>query len=246
MKQFPQKEELSHLKILMMCIISGSVIVMLYAAALHLQVFSGILPNIAVFYIFGILGLVITQFGFMFYFSKKLYRSWNIKNILGLKTKLSLKEYLIWIPILIILTVGLLMITQAVGKFLQGYFFDWVPDWFVFDTDLTNYSNSTVLITLLLALIGGVLIGVITEEIFFRGFLLPRMAWLGKWTVLLHVIVFAGYHFWSPWMFVPRVVALIPFIYIIKKKDSLILAIWFHCILNLVGDVIIPAIEYYL
>ena len=42
-------------------------------------------------------------------------------------------------------------------------------------------------------------IGPVVEELYFRGFLLPRMERLGRWAPLVNATLFSIYHFWSPW-----------------------------------------------
>lgn len=40
------------------------------------------------------------------------------------------------------------------------------------------------------------------------------------------------YHFWSPWLIVARVLAMLPLYYFVYKKDSLKLAIIIHYLAN--------------
>jgi membrane protease YdiL (CAAX protease family) len=236
-------EKLSIPKILIMSFVSAGVITLLYITAMRSHLFDGVLPNIAVFSIFGISGLLFTQFGFMLHYAKKAHGSYSIKNILGLRTKLRLREYLIWVPILVFGMAAILMITNPIGAFIQDRLFAWIPDWFLFETDLSGYSSAAVSVTFILILLCTSLIGPITEELFFRGFLLPRMAWLGRWSVLVNAVVFAAYHFWSPWQIIPRILMLLLLVHVVKKKDSLMLGILAHCILNILGDVIIPLLS---
>jgi len=46
------------------------------------------------------------------------------------------------------------------------------------------------------------------EEIYFRGFLLPRMGYAGRSAVPLHSLLFALYHLWMPWRIVALAVAM--------------------------------------
>jgi membrane protease YdiL (CAAX protease family) len=58
----------------------------------------------------------------------------------------------------------------------------------------------------------------IMEELYFRGFLLPRLRGSPAVVVVAAAVLFAGYHLWTPWMIPIRVIA--------------------HVALNLVGDTI--------
>jgi hypothetical protein len=43
------------------------------------------------------------------------------------------------------------------------------------------------------------LVGPITEELYFRGFLLPRIDRYGIWAPVLNTFLFSIYHVWTPW-----------------------------------------------
>jgi hypothetical protein len=71
------------------------------------------------------------------------------------------------------------------------------------------------------------------EELYFRGFLLPRLPEkLGWGAPLVHSLLFALYHIWSPWMFLARTVALLPLIFVVRWKKNLLLAILAHWLIN--------------
>ncbi|WP_080648312.1 CPBP family glutamic-type intramembrane protease [Clostridium pasteurianum] len=55
---------------------------------------------------------------------------------------------------------------------------------------------------------------------------------MGKYSVLLNVILFSVYHFWSPWLIIARILGMLPLYYCVYKKDSLKLAILVHCLVN--------------
>lgn len=73
----------------------------------------------------------------------------------------------------------------------------------------------------------------LTEELYFRGYLLPRMPAGSKvWASVFHSALFALYHTWTPWMFVARTLGVLPLIYIVRKKENIYLGIIAHIILN--------------
>lgn len=97
---------------------------------------------------------------------------------------------------------------------------------------MTGFSKEILIVTLLLYLFVIAVIYPVIEECYFRGFLLARMKWMGKWGIVLNTVLFACYHFWSPWLIVTRVISLLPLYYFTEKKDSLKLAIFVHCLAN--------------
>jgi uncharacterized protein len=66
------------------------------------------------------------------------------------------------------------------------------------------------------------------EEYYFRGFLLPRLAHLGKWAPVLNTVLFSLYHLWSPWVFFSRVIFFLPGPWLVWKKKDLRLTIGMH------------------
>ena len=43
------------------------------------------------------------------------------------------------------------------------------------------------------------------EEMFFRGYLLPRISRLGAWAPLVNTVLFSLYHLFTPWLNVGRI-----------------------------------------
>ncbi|MEV0111553.1 CPBP family intramembrane glutamic endopeptidase [Nocardia sp. NPDC050799] len=66
------------------------------------------------------------------------------------------------------------------------------------------------------------------EELYFRGFLLPRIAHLGGWAPVLSTVLFALYHFWSPWVFVSRVIFTFPGYWFAWRHRDIRLSIGMH------------------
>lgn len=199
-------------------------------------------PNIVIFSLAALIGGFGFQIGYILLYNKKHHGDFRISKSLGLRAKIGGKQLALWTPILLIVVMGLFAATQFIGVWLQPALFSWLPSWYPLETDYSIYSDSVQYITYaIMFVIVGIAVPV-AEEVFFRGFLMPRMKWAGKWVVLLNVILFAAYHIWSPWQFVTRLVAMLPLYYVAYKKKSMMLAILVHCLLNLLADVIMPLI----
>lgn len=72
-------------------------------------------------------------------------------------------------------------------------------------------------------------VGLIVTEVYFRGYLLPRMAWLGRRAPLLNVSLSSIYHFRSSWQVVGRILALAPTIHAVRWRQSIYLGMIIHC-----------------
>ena len=85
-------------------------------------------------------------------------------------------------------------------------------------------------------------VGPVVEELYFRGYLLPRMERLGRWAPLINVSLFSLYHFWSPWQVMARILGLGPMVYAVRWKRNVYLGMVVHCALNSLGVLLVAAV----
>jgi membrane protease YdiL (CAAX protease family) len=79
----------------------------------------------------------------------------------------------------------------------------------------------------------------VAEELYFRGYLLPRISRLGVWAPLLGTVLFALYHFHSPWLALNRIVAVLPLTYVAYWKKNVIPGAIAHCLLNVLSTLVV-------
>lgn len=196
---------------------------------------SGILqgyPKVIALALAGIFGMVPGELGYLFYVAKKEEGCFNIFKILGLKSKLKVKEIFLYSIILLGVAGILMSALKPVSNFLLNNVFSFIPNSYVLTEDMSMFSRNIIIITIPVSFFIITIILPIIEELYFRGFLLARMKWMGKYSVLVNTVLFAVYHLWSPWMIVARVVAFLPLFYWVYKKESLKLSIVVHCLAN--------------
>jgi uncharacterized protein len=133
---------------------------------------------------------------------------------------------------------------DKMDKFAIDQFFRWVPDWFFLfgrSNDVIHYlsqfSKPVLVATAIANIIINGIAGPVVEELYFRGFLLPRLARFGGWAPLLNALLFSLYHFFSPWENPGRILALVPMIYAGWWKRNIYIGIMLHCAGNLTGAV---------
>lgn len=161
----------------------------------------------------------------------------KVKDILFFKEKMSLTKTILWsLPCLLF---SLLVFTLFSGiEHSIWTIFDWVPEWFRIDRFIAGTMDLPVLtLTIILNFIFNGVLGPVMEELYFRGFLLPRMAKLGKLAPLAHAVLFSLYHFFTPWENITRIIALIPFIYAVWYKKNIRIGILVHCTLNILSGI---------
>ncbi len=72
----------------------------------------------------------------------------------------------------------------------------------------------------------------LVEELYFRGYLLPRIPASQKWAPLINVVLFSLYQFFPPWQSITRILDLLPVVYVTSRKRSVYVSIFTHCLLN--------------
>lgn len=187
-------------------------------------------PKVVILGFSMIFSTIPIELGYLFYVAKKEEGTFNIFKILGLKGKLKVKVFIFYFLLSIILGGILLIAVKPLENYLLKTVFSWIPSWYNFNQNLSLFSKNCIIIAILVSFFIFTLIAPIIEELYFRGFLLARMKWMGKYSVLFNVILFSAYHFFSPWTIITKIAMMLPLCYFVYKKDSLKLGILVHCL----------------
>ena len=152
------------------------------------------------------------------------------RDIIGYSSKMPLSKTLLWslpgiVLAAVIFTVGIDIENPLWRVFL------WVPEWFRVNRPAPDMGNYVALTLALNFLIRGLLVPFI-EEIYFRGFLLPRMNRLGKSAPIASAALFSVNHLFAPWENVTRMLAVLPFVYITWHKKNVRISLISHCTVN--------------
>jgi len=195
-------------------------------------------PSLAAFLLAAIVILIPFELGFLLYQGKKKNGALSLEGIVLYRQRISLWQYLVWVPVVFVLMGLIFTSLTPVSSFLETLF-TWLPEVLRLDMGLGGeYSKSVLIITYLFAFIFVVIVAPTVEELYFRGYLLPRMPRWKGWTPILHSTLFALYHTWTPWMAITRTIAMLPLIYIVQHKRNIYLGIITHCLINVI-DIII-------
>jgi uncharacterized protein len=134
------------------------------------------------------------------------------------------------------------LLFPPLDEFFIDRFFFWLPDSFFMAEDFAQYSAGTLLITWVFGLLANGIAGPVVEELYFRGYLLPRIARLGRWAPALNMVLFSLYHFFTPWNNVGRFVALLPMVSVTWWKRNIYLGMAVHVLWNIGGMLLLLAI----
>jgi membrane protease YdiL (CAAX protease family) len=78
----------------------------------------------------------------------------------------------------------------------------------------------------------------VTEEVYFRGYLLPRMGYLGGWAPAVNALLFAVQHFWQPYNWVLIFLLSLCLTYVVWWKPNIYIAMLLHGSANTIGAVL--------
>lgn len=137
--------------------------------------------------------------GIMLVEGKKLNGRFSLNGVVLYREKVSWGTFaLIFISSFIALLILITLVTP-INNFLAERLFFGLPKWVFLDeqSQYMPFPKSVLIITMALQL---VMTGVVmpwVEELYFRGFLLPRMSRYGVWTPLIGGLFFGLYHSWQ-------------------------------------------------
>ena len=149
--------------------------------------------------LFGLLTAVLFvlipfQLGYLAIQARRKHGTWKIQDVISFRTRIPLWQYLVFVPVVLGLAVVFMAVVgPLMNETIRIQLFSWLPAWFQLGYYLENislYSKTILVITWVVSLLLTSILGPIVEELYFRGYLLPRMSRLGKWAPLVHTVLF--------------------------------------------------------
>lgn len=180
-------------------------------------------------------GLIPTEMGILFFTAKR--QGKKIKEIVSFCEKRPMYEAVLWAVPCILFSMGVFIFLAKIEHPIWAVF-NWVPEWFRIDRfEAGSMEKGLLTLTIILNLLLNGLFGPLVEELYFRGFLLPRMGILGKAAPLANTVLFSLYHFFTPWENITRITAMIPFTYVVWYKKNIRIGMVVHCTLNILSGI---------
>jgi membrane protease YdiL (CAAX protease family) len=194
------------------------------------------LPPLLAILIPILLILIPFELGLLYFLGYRRNGRLSLEGIVLNRERLAIKDYLIFAPALLAWSVFLFMALGGLDQAILKSLFGWLPDWFQINVfNPADYSQTALTVTFVLFLVLNGVAGPVVEELYFRGYLLPRIEYLKGWAPLVNVLLFSLYHFFSPWQNVTRILALLPLAYTVRWKKNIYLSMLAHCLLNTGG-----------
>jgi membrane protease YdiL (CAAX protease family) len=172
--------------------------------------------------------------GIMLREGKKRTGHYSLEGVVLYRDRVPWKTFALIFVGAFVVTYILMMVMTPLSNLLSDSLFLWLPDWMFLEeqTQYQAYPKNVLLVTFALQLI---LTGVAlpwVEELYFRGYLLPRLSRYGKWAPLVGGLFFGLYHVWQLFSF-PTVFLLGTVLgYVVWWKSDTRISIGLHVFAN--------------
>lgn len=178
-----------------------------------------------------------SQLGHLLSQGKKRNGRLSLQGIVLYREPIPVWQYFVIVPALIIWSFVCLFLLTPLDTLLQKTAFAWLPVWFFYGdpTQYAHYARPVLIITLVFVMLLNGLAAPIVEELYFRGYLLPRLARFKGRAPLINLLLFTLYHFWQPWQYPSIIVSLLALVYAAWWKRNIYLSLLTHGALNLIG-----------
>jgi membrane protease YdiL (CAAX protease family) len=140
----------------------------------------------------------------------------------------------------LVLALAAALVLPGLGVALEPWLaagpFGWLPDWYGAGlADVGTWSAGVQAATLAGWFLLAVVLGPIAEELYFRGWLLPRMPGGRTGSAVASAALFALYHLWQPQAVVTVLLTALPLVALVRRRGTVVLSVLVHCTVNLVA-----------
>ncbi len=172
--------------------------------------------------------------GVMLNEGKKLNGRFSLDGVVLYREKVSRKTFaLVFVGAFVVMYL-LIMLSGPLSSVLTERAFSWLPEWFFIDNaaQYEGYAKNILIIVFSLHLLVTGIILPWVEELYFRGYLMPRISRYDKWAPLISAFFFALYHVWQLFGFVGVFLLGAGLSYIVWWKKDIRLSISLHVFAN--------------
>lgn len=180
------------------------------------------------------------QLGHLLHAGRKRNGRWSLDGVVLYRATIPLGRLIALVLGLTVIAIGVLILTSPLDLLLQQKVFWWLPSWYLYGNPRTyqGYSRAAVLFVLWLRLgLDGLLYPTV-EELYFRGYLMPRLDRFGPWTPALNHTLFTLYHLWQPQNYPTLLLGIFPMVWAAWRWRSLRISLGTHLLLNLISGIL--------
>ena len=175
------------------------------------------------------------ELGYLLYLGKKRNGIFSLRGIVLYTQRMPFWQYAVLFLPFLMYGIGLQVVYSPVATVLAKQLFGWMPVYMLPQSSDLGPMTAITLITALLTLALDGIINPIVEELYFRGYLLPRLSHWGWLAPFINALLFALQHFWQPYNYLLIFFLVLPEVMIVLWKRNIRFSILCHCTANTLG-----------
>ena len=177
------------------------------------------------------------ELGYLLHEGRKRNGKLSLHGIVLFRARMPTWQYAVLFILLFAFTFAALYLLNPATTYLARTVFAWLPTFLLPDgsSSYGPFARSAVLATLILGLIVDGIVNPIVEELYFRGYLLPRLSRFGGVAPLINAFLFALQHYWQPYNFPLIFIIQLAVVYVVWWKRNIYVSILAHSMGNLIG-----------
>jgi uncharacterized protein len=201
-----------------------------------------------IFALFAGIGLVVVPFelGVLLVHARRTTGTFSLRSTVVYHNRLPLRRLLpraaaLWAWFLAVVLSSMFLLDQWIAE----TFFSWMPQAVLqfSATDSGDPLGGTALGVLVgTAVLFNGLVGPVVEELYFRGYLLPRIERFRRGAPVLGTVLFSLYHLWTPWQNPARIIGFLPMAWLAWRHRSVQLSMVAHVAVNLTFLALLAAV----
>ena len=235
-------QELGFWPAISFALLPGALIAAVYFITAPEFVRAGLPPFFALLLSIGAV-LIPFEIGVLLRAAKKVTGRYAILGAIPWTKPMPVLRFLVLVGILLVWNFAVFILLSRFDRFLVARLFSWFPNWALPPLNLypapNTYSASVTSIAIAAGLIFAGVAAPVVEEFYFRGFLLPRMRFAGRYAPLVNAVLFSAYHFTLPWHFISRAIAVAPVAFIAARTKNVYVGMTTHILLNVLSAILI-------
>lgn len=189
-----------------------------------------------------VFGIILTplELGILLYAGYKATGVWSLRSLSAvLAFRQPLRKWWFAVPVLFILAVAILLVWSPAKDAIAAWFHGILPYWMLPSYDeAAGFAKPTLVAVSLVTLAIDGIINPTVEELYFRGYLLPRLPVRGWMMVPLGALLFTVEHLWQPFNWGLIFVLECMLIACVMRARSYRLGIVMHVIVNSFGAIL--------
>jgi uncharacterized protein len=221
-------------------LLPGALITAFFFLAAPVLIETGFPPVLSL-YLAILLVLIPFELGFLFYQGKKLNGRYSLNGVVLSRERTPIGKMIFLIISLFLWSGFAFSLLTKLDTLITQAFFAWFPAW-SFSANLignsSQYSQAAFSVTIVAGFLANGIAGPVVEELYFRGYLQPRISVTKGLAPFINILLFSFYHFFTPWQNLTRILAFLPFSYAVAWKRNIYISICAHCLLNTAGMMI--------